>query len=219
VTPFIRLPAPEFWAAKEKPWLSGKVDWSRVDPLAWENDNRPLRELFHRHCRPESEPALCAYCDGDLKATSGDTIDHFLPKGEFPELWLSWNNLFPACHLCNSKYKRDQWSCALVRPDTDPVDVWFDVDLETGVLRPGPGVDDPIIRARVRLTIIVLHLNSTERCKARRDVVRACRNAWKREAGTREHDRPTVHDRVVQGPYRFVARRFLDAVPPSTPTP
>lgn len=219
MTPFNRLPAPEFWTAKEKQWMSGEVDWTKIDPLAWEHKGHPLRELFHQDCRAESEPKLCAYCDGDLRSTSGDTIDHFAPKSEFPELRLSWHNLFPACHLCNSVYKRDQWSCAIVRPDTDPVDAWFDVDLETGVLRPSPDVDDPIIRARVRLTIVVLRLNTPDRCKSRRDIVRACRNAWKREAATREHDRPTVYERAALGPYRFVARRFLDAVPPSSPSP
>jgi uncharacterized protein (TIGR02646 family) len=219
VTPFARLPAPELWAAKEKQWLSGEVDWTRVDPLAWETKGRSLRELFHQHCRSESEPLLCAYCDGDLRVTSGDTIDHFVPKAEFPELRLSWHNLFPACHLCNSRYKREQWSCALVRPDTDPVDAWFDVDLETGAVRASPEIEDATIRARIRLTIVVLRLNTPDRCKARHDVVRACRNAWKREASTREHDRPTVHERAMQGPYRFVARRFLDAVPASAPNP
>jgi uncharacterized protein (TIGR02646 family) len=111
---------------------------------AWKHEGRPLKELFHALCRPRSEPSLCAYCDGALRATSGETIDHFLPKGEFPELWLSWHNLFPACHL------------------------------------------------------------------------KAMRNAWKRDAKTLERDHSTAEEYATKGPYRFVARRFLEAVPAST---
>jgi hypothetical protein len=219
MTPFPRLPAPAFWAEKEAQWASCAADWNKLNPLGWQHGNRSLREWFHDLCREASEPALCAYCDGDLYVTARATIDHVAPRRHFQALSLAWHNLLPVCDLCNETYKRDQWSCALVRPDVDPVDAWFDVDLDTGALRPSPEIDDPVIRARVRLTIVVLRLNTLDRCKARRGVVRACRNAWKREAVTRQHDRATVHDLCQQGPYRIVARRARDAFPVSTRDP
>jgi hypothetical protein len=97
----------------------------------------------------------------------------------------------------------------------DPVDDWFDIDLTSGALRPSAAVEDALIRARVRLTIAVFRLNTPERCKARLQVVREMRNAWKRDARTLERDHPTPEERAALGPYRFVARRFLEAIPPS----
>jgi uncharacterized protein (TIGR02646 family) len=213
VTPFPKLPAPAFWLEKEAQWAGREPEWPRLDPLGWVHERRSLREWFHATCREGGELPLCAYCDGPLNVTSRATIDHVAPRSRFQALSVAWHNLLPACDLCNETYKGEQWSCRLVRPDTDPVDDWFDVELDSGKMRPRASVDDPIVRARVRLTILVFRLNTPDRCKARRDVVRTLRNAWKREAATREHDRSTVHERAARGPYRFVARRFLDAAP------
>lgn len=47
---------------------------------------------------------LCPYCN-ILKPT---TIDHFLPKEEFPEFSVLGLNLFPCCTTCNSK-KGEYW--------------------------------------------------------------------------------------------------------------
>ncbi len=220
MTPFERRPAPPFWAEKEALWASRSAEWLALDPLGWKHLGHSLRQWFHDSCRDPSEPALCAHCDGDLDVTSRKTVDHHAPRKRFQELSLAWHNLMPCCDLCNETYKGEQWSCALVRPDRDPVDVWFDVNLDSGALRPSPEIhDNPVLRARVRLTIKVFRLNTAGRCKARRDVVRALRNAWKRDARNQEHDRFTVAERVAQGPYRIVAQRFLEAVPSSTPAP
>ena len=167
---------------------------------------------------PPGEPRRCAYCDGSLTEQSRETVDHFLPRHAFPELTLSWWNLFPACDRCNSEYKRMSWSCSLVRPDTDPVDTYFDFDEQTGWLRPNAGLDWPT-RVNVRLTIRVFRLNDSHRCKARARLCRDLVNALKRDAQTQQRDRPTIDERAEQGPYRFVARRFRDAVPASRPAP
>ena len=132
MTPFSRLPAPEFWAEKEAQWANRASEWPKLDPLGWQHDGRTLRAWFHERCREENEPSLCAYCDGALKVTARPTVDHHAPRVHFQALSLAWHNLFPACDLCNETYKGEQWSCALVRPDTDPVDDWFDLDLLTG---------------------------------------------------------------------------------------
>jgi uncharacterized protein (TIGR02646 family) len=216
--PFRKRPAPDFWAHKEAQWRSHDQDeWTGLDPLGWRHQGRTLRDWFHAECREGGELPLCAYCDGPLQVTARATVDHVAPRSAFQALSLAWHNLLPACDLCNETYKGEQWSCNLVRPDVDPVDDWFDVDLDTGAMRPSAAVDDPLVRARVRLTIVVLRLNTPDRCKARRNVVKAMRNAWKRAAGSREHDRPTVHEQAAWGPYRFVALRFLDAAPISAP--
>jgi uncharacterized protein (TIGR02646 family) len=220
MTPFPRRPPPEFWAYKEALWATREeAEWSRLDPLSWKHEGRTLRDWFHSECREGGELPLCAYCDGPLNVTARATVDHVAPRACFQALSLAWHNLLPSCDLCNETYKGQQWSCALVRPDTDPVDAWFDVDLDSGAMRPSPEIDDPVIRARVRLTISVFRLNTPDRCSARHKVVRAIRNAWKRDAGTHQHDRQWVDDCVVAGPFRFVARRAREAMPASTRDP
>ena len=148
---------------------------------------------------------VCAYCDGSLKLTSPNTIDHFLPRDEFEWLTLEWGNLYPACTLCNSTYKGAQFSCRLLRPDVDPVDEWFHFDAITGALRPTRSLDRRS-RARVRMTIRVFNLNETDRCEGRLRVLSAVRDAY------RLRGRATAEAYATQGPYRFVARRFLKAV-------
>jgi len=46
--------------------------------------------------------AHCAFCDGQIGAESRETVEHFRPKGLFPELAYAWDNLFPCCDLCQS---------------------------------------------------------------------------------------------------------------------
>lgn len=219
MTPFDRQPEPDFWAEKEARWLALAPSFGDVDPLnGWRHEKRSLGASFRAKVRAPGEPQLCAYCDGSLTEQSRETVDHFLPRHEFPELSLSWWNLFPACDRCNSEYKKTRWSCRLVRPDTDPVAAYFDLDEETGRLRPSPELDWPT-RVSARLTIRVFRLNDAHRCRGRRNVVRECRNAWARKAGTLEHDRVRVEELCQSGPYRFVARRVRDALPVSTRTP
>ena len=103
------------WLEKEEAYLGQPPDRRKLDPINdWKHQKRSLGDWFHECVRPVGEPRMCAYCDGSLTEQSRETIDHFLPRHEFPELTLSWVNLFPACDRCNSKYKRSQWSCRLV---------------------------------------------------------------------------------------------------------
>ena len=212
MTPFERQPEPDFWRDKEERWLALAPSFGERDPLNdWKHEKVGLGHWFHRLVRAPGEPLLCAYCDGSLTEQSCASIDHFLPRFEFPELTVSWWNLFPACDRCNSKYKKTRWSCRLLRPDTDPVETRFDLDETTGWLRPSAKLDWPM-RVNVRLTIHVLRLNDAARCEGRRRVIAEMRNAWKRDAATLERDEPTLEARVARGPYRFVARRVLAAL-------
>lgn len=216
MTPFRRQPEPEFWTAKEEQWLALGPSWGDRDPLnKWFHARRTLGAWFRDLSRAPEDPRMCAYCDGSLMEQSRETIDHFLPRHEFPELTLSWWNLFPACDRCNSAYKKARWSCRLVRPDTDPVDTYFDLDETSGWLRPSARLDWST-RVNVRMTIHVFRLNDSHRCTGRLRVLKEMRNAWKRDAATQDRDVLTLKERAERGPYRFVARRFLEAIPAST---
>lgn len=37
------------------------------------------------------------------------SIDHYLPRSEFPEFSISFQNLLMSCDFCNSTYKLAQW--------------------------------------------------------------------------------------------------------------
>lgn len=69
-----------------------------TDPAQYK---RYLRPLFR--CR-------CAYCltpDERLGGEEGMTVDHFKPERWYPQLRLEWSNLYYACPICNSHYKKD----------------------------------------------------------------------------------------------------------------
>ena len=60
-----------------------------------------LRPLFR--CR-------CAYClmpDDRLGGEEGMTVDHYRPERWYPDLRHTWSNLYYACSICNSHYKKD----------------------------------------------------------------------------------------------------------------
>ena len=60
-----------------------------------------LRLLFR--CR-------CAYCltpDDRLGGEEAMTVDHFKPVARYKDLKLTWSNLYYACIVCNSHYKKD----------------------------------------------------------------------------------------------------------------
>ena len=71
----------------------------------------------HRRYRSQYKPHLrllfrcrCAYCltpDDRLGGEEAMHVDHFKPESRFPELQLAWPNLYYACPVCNSQYKRD----------------------------------------------------------------------------------------------------------------
>lgn len=206
--PFRRAPPPVFWSGREGAWLervSAGTD-AQCEPLYWQHGSRFLAEWFHGEVRAREPGAtavrLCAYCDGELGTVSPQTIDHFFPRGAFPVLALCWDNLYPACHSCNSTHKRTRWSCHALRPDLDPIEKLFDFDPLDGRLL--PALEEPRrIRARVRLTSRLFGLNTAERCTARLLVLRNLKNAW----ALADHE--LVRHYRQQGPYRIVVEHFV----------
>lgn len=45
---------------------------------------------------------LCAICERKSEERFAPTIEHFLPKSEFPHLQLNYDNLYVACSACNN---------------------------------------------------------------------------------------------------------------------
>jgi len=61
-----------------------------------------LRSPFHFRC------AYCQTHDSRLCGLEGMTVDHFRSVARFPHLRLTWTNLYYACVVCNSHYKKNR---------------------------------------------------------------------------------------------------------------
>lgn len=109
----------------------------------------------------------CAFCDGSTGLESRETVEHFRPKSQFPELAYVWHNLFPCCDRCQS-LKREQFDELLLKPDEVGYrfENHFLLNYKTGELAPLPHVD--VERQRcAEITIRMYGLNLPERMKAR----------------------------------------------------
>lgn len=67
----------------------------------------------------------CMYCED----SAGTDIEHYWPKGPYPQHAFSWNNYLYACSRCNSNHKRNQ----------------FPLDSSGNPLLLNPAVDDPLL--------------------------------------------------------------------------
>lgn len=216
--PFRRRSAPSFWSEKESAYLAKRDRILGKDALSgWQHQNRKLARWFHDEVRSHDGPDVCVYCDAWLREATPETIDHFIPEHAEPELGLSWQNLYPACSMCNSGAKRTKWSCRALRPDVDLLPIegetadaeaflrWFSFDPMTGKIGPALGAD-PITKARARLTIGIFRLNETTRCLARR-------HRWQDLLNAAKHpqDDTRLEEMARLGPYRFVAHYFMTA--------
>lgn len=72
-----------------------------TNPSDYKRKYKPfLRSLFHRRC------AYCHLPDHRSQGEEGATVDHFKPECRYPELQFNWSNLYYACHICNTHYKK-----------------------------------------------------------------------------------------------------------------
>ncbi len=75
------------------------------------NDPGPFSKpsAYKPHLRPVFR-CRCAYCltrDERLGGEEAMTVDHFKPESRYPNLRLAWSNLYYACAVCNSHWKKD----------------------------------------------------------------------------------------------------------------
>lgn len=139
----------------------------------------------------------CAYCDHyQLGVAARETIDHFRPKSVHPELAYTWENLFPACDVCQGS-KLEQFDEALLKPDEPDYcfERFFIFNFSTGEIEPCPdGSLEEQNRAEV--TIRILGLNVPPRNQARK---RAHKQHYRPKCW------PIYRDELEQLPYRFLA--------------
>jgi uncharacterized protein (TIGR02646 family) len=161
----VRLSQPQHLEANASDWTATFVAGRAADPkfaFNWRSQTcyreikQQLLQITQGHC---------AYCDGPLGTESRETVDHFRPKAQFPDLAYDWDNLFPCCDKCQS-VKREQFDAALLKPD-DPdyfFEHYFLVNYKTGELASLP---DANVYPAVQVTLQIFGLNSPSRNKAR----------------------------------------------------
>ena len=159
----------------------------------------PVKFKFPNPARKKLQPVLekmtanhCSYCDGfPMGVLTERTIDHFFPRSRFPERAFAWDNLFLACHRCQSR-KGQEHDPLLLKPDvrTYRFEKFFIYCTVTGELQPNPSVR-PKDQKRARASIALLGLNSPE--------LRADRKRWFRNQAGRKQD---------ELPYRFMFPRL-----------
>jgi len=105
----------------------------------------------------------CAFCDGPIGSESRETVEHFKPKSQFPELAFAWDNLFPCCDLCQS-IKLEQFDEALLKPDALEYIFhdYFTVNYHTGEIEPSHHAD-ATAQHRAKITLSMYGLNVPKR--------------------------------------------------------
>jgi hypothetical protein len=148
--PVAPRPEPADFAIKVR--VPGR-DFLRLTP-------RPTRDQYRDHtywrlCLQQLHTAyrqVCAY--SSIWIPTGYSVDHYRPKGRYPNLAYEWSNYRLAMDLINNN-KRDS------EVVLDPFVIqsgWFILDAATLWVRPEPGLAEPV-RTRVQSSIDVLKLN------------------------------------------------------------
>jgi uncharacterized protein (TIGR02646 family) len=175
-----RLPAPACLSKK-----SGET--------AWRSDGPCYLAILTTLCLASQEH--CAFCDGKLGIESKSTVEHFRPKTSFPALLYSWQNLFPACDVCQSA-KGVMFDQALLKPDENNYDfaTFFQVNHRSGEIEPLASANQAA-QLRAKTTIDTYQLNKPQRLSSRKHELKH----WRL---TPENDR-----RLDEFSYRY----FIDA--------
>lgn len=67
--------------------------------------------------------ARCAYCESSMRGITWNHVEHVLPKVQFPQLVVAWQNLTSACPICNvNKGPYYSESAPLLNPYVDRCD-------------------------------------------------------------------------------------------------
>lgn len=157
-------------------------DCLQQNAATWNQDFAAVRKINPKHafswrsatCYQQLRERLaemtqthCAFCDGQLGTESRETVEHFRPKGVFPDQAFEWSNLFPCCDVCQSA-KLEKFDPALLKPDESSYASghYFLANYKTGQLDilPSAAAAD---QQRAEISIELYGLNLAARNKAR----------------------------------------------------
>lgn len=124
----------------------------------------------------------CAFCEGVLRLTSHDEIEHYHAKTIRPDLVFEWQNLFPACGICNRSKGDLDHQGRLLKPDVENPELVLWLHPDSGELQPHPALDDAHAQ-RVRETIAAYNLQRGTLCAERINTMRFVKRWLTRAAG------------------------------------
>lgn len=163
-----RAPSPSCLATNATNWTEKFKSARQQDPkykFSWPNPNcyKAIRQELSQMTQ-----AHCAFCDGGIGIESRETVEHFRPKSQFPELAYHWDNLFPCCDMCQSN-KRENFTDELLKPDDADYKFnnYFVANYKTGELEPAPHAEQAV-QQRATVTIQIYGLNIPARNTARK---------------------------------------------------
>lgn len=108
----------------------------------------------HTHLH-RSYSGLCAYTS--LYLEDSGSVDHFLPKTQYPHLAYEWDNY----RLARQKVNFAKGSSEQVLDPFTIQNGWFVMDCPSCLITPDPGLDSAT-KTRVEITIAVLKLNADD---------------------------------------------------------
>lgn len=98
---------------------------------------------------------VCAYLGIYFEYVTGaSSVDHFLPKSQFPGLAYRWENYRLSCLGVN----RSKRAKTKILDPFEIEDDWFDVDLRTGAIHPNEGLEEAL-KTKIRDTISALGID------------------------------------------------------------
>lgn len=154
----------------------------------------------------------CHYCEGSL----GTSIEHFYPRGFYPNLTFVWENYLWSCQTCNTQYKGAQFAifatndkakiiplvkdrsfvppanqeAVCLNPRVDNALDYWQLDLSTGHYNVKPNLDARA-QARAEYTLDLLQLNGRSKLvKGRKKAFLSYQQLL--EAAVILHQQPTV---------------------------
>lgn len=151
----------------------------------------------------------CAFCESRLDKSDRTQIEHYHCKALYKHLAFDWDNLLPACALCNSSKGDCDHKGAQIKPDTEDPELFFSIHPDTGKIEPQLGLS-PADLARAEETIRIFDLNRDElktsrieRLEEIEDWIGRCINSGQLEVKTwKRLSRPSSE-------YKLVLRSFL----------
>ena len=157
-----RSEPPPLLVAKQKAWTDR---WIRSRDMKKSWATRAASKLL-KNALTIMTHGKCAYCENLLLETF--PVEHFLSKSEFHEHAFQWENLFPACHDCNSKKGIRSPGKEIIRPDQEPdPEDFFDVNVKGQLVANSNIAGDAAAKERVQLTIEFFSLNRGTLCHLR----------------------------------------------------
>jgi uncharacterized protein (TIGR02646 family) len=123
----------------------------------------------------------CAFCEGRFGSQAYAQIEHYVSRKVDPDRAFEWNNLFPACQVCNASKGDADHQGRLLKPDTEDPEPYFWIGPE-GDIAPHPGLNDADA-LRASETIRLCNLNRGRLREDRQTVANSVRRWVERTAG------------------------------------